>query len=203
MFVLALNVLLSFLLGSLSFAILVSHMLGLPDPRSYGSGNPGATNILRGGGKWAAFFTLLGDCLKGWLAVYVAQFLAIFCTLGSVITACSMVAVFAGHIWPIFFRFHGGKGVATAAGILLAIHPLLGVCTVCVWCIIAYFFKYSSLAALIATVFGTICVLLFVSDQYISFAMCCIATLIIRRHHENIKKLLAGQEKKIGAGGIK
>lgn len=189
----------SYLLGSVSFAIVVSHIMGLPDPRDYGSRNPGATNVLRSGKRWAAFFTLLGDGLKGWLSVAFAQFLSNFCEAGSLVIACGVVAVFIGHVYPIFFGFHGGKGVATAAGILLAISPILGIFTIGIWIFVAYFFGYSSLAALISTCFGVICVIFYSGASMVSLAMLLIGTILIVRHKKNIMNLLTGQEAKIGS----
>src|SRR5260370_4335826 len=137
----------AYLIGSISFAVVVSSAMGLADPRSYGSGNPGATNVLRTGNKLAAVLTLLGDACKGWLPVwFVVHFGARF-GLDSTAVALAAIAVFLGHLFPIFFKFQGGKGVATAAGVLLAINPVLGLATLLTWVIIAFFFRYSSLGA--------------------------------------------------------
>jgi len=142
----------AYLIGSISFAVVVSAAMGLADPRSYGSGNPGATNVLRTGNKLAAILTLLGDAFKGWLAVWLVVHFGARFGLDSTAIALAAIAVFLGHLYPVFFRFQGGKGVATAAGVLLAIHPALGLATLLTWLIIAFFFRYSSLAALVAAV---------------------------------------------------
>lgn len=189
----------SYLLGSLSFAIVVSYLMGLPDPRKYGSRNPGATNVLRTGQRWAALFTLLGDCLKGWFAVYATQFLSTFYEDGAILIAGSMLGVFLGHIWPLFFRFYGGKGVATAAGIFLAINPVLGLSLIGVWLAVAYFSGYSSLAALISTGFGVFYGILFFSEKAISIAIFTIGIILFLRHRKNIVNLLARKEAKIGS----
>src|SRR5438093_7343331 len=146
----------AYLIGSLSFAVIVSRAFSLPDPRTFGSGNPGATNVLRTGKKFAALFTLIGDGGKGWLAVFFAsRYAAEYGVDGTGVAACA-VAVFLGHIFPVFFRFKGGKGVSTAGGILLAINPCLGLATIATWFVIALFFPYSSLAALVSSVFAPI-----------------------------------------------
>src|ERR1700761_6269965 len=139
----------AYLIGSISFAVIVSSAMGLADPRSYGSKNPGATNVLRSGNKLAAVLTLLGDAFKGWLAVWLTQHYAARFGLDDAAIALAAIAVFIGHLYPVFFRFKGGKGVATAAGILLAIDPILGLATLATWLIVAFFIRYSSLAALI------------------------------------------------------
>src|SRR5438445_1477241 len=150
----ALTVLAAYCLGSVSFAIAVSRLMQLPDPRTYGSGNPGATNVLRTGKKLAALFTLIGDGGKGWLAVFLASRYAAEYGVDEMGVAACAVAVFLGHIFPVFFRFKGGKGVSTAGGILLAIDPWLGLATIATWIIIALFFRYSSLAAIVSAVFA-------------------------------------------------
>src|SRR5467141_93266 len=147
-------VLIAYLIGSLSFAIIVSRAFGFPDPRSYGSRNPGATNVLRTGKKLAALLTLIGDGGKGWLAMFLAARYATGYGVDAMGVAACAVAVFLGHIFPVFFRFKGGKGVSTAGGILLAIHPWLGLATIATWIIIALFFRYSSLAAIVSAVFA-------------------------------------------------
>ena len=147
-------ILIAYLIGSLSFAVIVTKAFGLPDPRTYGSGNPGATNVLRTGNKRAAVLTLIGDGAKGWLAVFLAQAFAWRFGVDDIGIAAAALAVFVGHLWPVFFRFQGGKGVATAAGILFAIDWRIGLGTLATWLIIAFFFRYSSLAALIASVFA-------------------------------------------------
>jgi acyl phosphate:glycerol-3-phosphate acyltransferase len=192
----------SYLIGSISFAVVVSHAMGLADPRSYGSGNPGATNVLRTGNKKAAILTLIGDAFKGWLPVWlVTQFGA---RLGldhlglETAIAMSAIAVFLGHLFPVFFRFQGGKGVATAAGVLLAIHPVLGLATLLTWLIIAFFFRYSSLAALVAAVFAPFFDVFLFGPSRISLAVLAMSLLLIWRHRANISKLLAGKESRIG-----
>ncbi|SAK76952.1 glycerol-3-phosphate acyltransferase PlsY [Caballeronia temeraria] len=192
----------SYLIGSISFAVVVSHAMGLADPRSYGSGNPGATNVLRTGNKKAAILTLIGDAFKGWLPVWiVAHFGARFGWDQAGIntaTALAAIAVFLGHLYPVFFRFQGGKGVATAAGVLLAIHPVLGLATLLTWLIIAFFFRYSSLAALVAAVFAPFFQVFLFGPSLISLAVLAMSLLLIWRHRANISKLLAGKESRIG-----
>jgi glycerol-3-phosphate acyltransferase PlsY len=188
----------AYLIGSLSFAVIVSKLMGLPDPHSYGSGNPGATNVLRTGKKAAALLTLVGDAGKGWFAVWLAQRVAADFSLNETTLAGVALAVFLGHLFPVFFRFQGGKGVATAAGILLAINMWLGLATLATWLIIAVFFRYSSLAALVASVFAPFYTFyLFGLTPYLPavFAMCL---LLIWRHRENITKLMNGTESKLG-----
>ena len=188
----------AYLIGSLSFAVIVSKLMGLPDPHSYGSGNPGATNVLRTGKKAAALLTLVGDAGKGWFAVWLAQRIALDFSFNETTLAGVALAVFLGHLFPVFFRFQGGKGVATAAGILLAINMWLGLATLATWLIIAVFFRYSSLAALVASVFAPFYTFyLFGLTPYLPavFAMCL---LLIWRHRENITKLMNGTESKLG-----
>ena len=144
----------AYLVGSLSFAVVVSRFMGLADPRTYGSNNPGATNVLRSGNKLAAALTLLLDAVKGWLPVWVAVHEGAAYGLGEGTVAMVALAAFAGHVWPVFFRFKGGKGVATAAGVLIGIQPLLGLATLATWLIVAYFSRYSSLAALASALFA-------------------------------------------------
>jgi glycerol-3-phosphate acyltransferase PlsY len=188
----------AYLIGSLSFAVIVSKLMGLPDPHSYGSGNPGATNVLRTGKKAAALLTLVGDAGKGWFAVWLAQRIALDFSFNETTLAGVALAVFLGHLFPVFFRFQGGKGVATAAGILLAINLWLGLATLATWLIIAVFFRYSSLAALVASVFAPFYTFyLFGLTPYLPavFAMCL---LLIWRHRENITKLMNGTESQLG-----
>ena len=188
----------AYLIGSLSFAVIVSKLMGLPDPHSYGSGNPGATNVLRTGKKAAALLTLVGDAGKGWFAVWLAQRVAADFSLNETTLAGVALAVFLGHLFPVFFRFQGGKGVATAAGILLAINLWLGLATLATWLIIAVFFRYSSLAALVASGFAPFYTFyLFGLTPYLPavFAMCL---LLIWRHRENITKLMNGTESQLG-----
>lgn len=188
----------AYLIGSISFAVVVSRVMGLADPRTYGSGNPGATNVLRSGNKKAAILTLLGDAAKGWLAVWLAQLLAPRFGVDEVGIALVVIAVFLGHLYPVFHRFAGGKGVATAAGILLAINVWLGLATLATWLIIAVFFRYSSLAALVSAVFAPFFYVLMFSFDWIAGAVALMAVLLIARHRANIAKLLAGKESRIG-----
>jgi len=188
----------AYLIGSISFAVVVSKAMGLPDPHTYGSGNPGATNVLRSGSKKAAVLTLLGDALKGWVAVWLAQKFGPAYGVDDTGIALVAAAVFLGHLFPVFFRFAGGKGVATAAGILFAIHPLLGAGTLATWLIIAFFFRYSSLAALIAAIFAPVFYVMMFGADVMAAAVLAIAVLLIARHRQNIAKLLAGKESRIG-----
>jgi glycerol-3-phosphate acyltransferase PlsY len=188
----------AYLIGSISFAVVVSAAMGLADPRSYGSGNPGATNVLRTGNKLAAILTLLGDAFKGWLAVWLVVHFGARFGLDSTAIALAAIAVFLGHLYPVFFRFQGGKGVATAAGVLLAIHPALGLATLLTWLIIAFFFRYSSLAALVAAVFAPFFQVFLFGPSRISLAVVAMSALLIWRHRGNISKLLNGQESRIG-----
>jgi len=190
----------AYLIGSLSFAVIVSRIFGLPDPRSYGSGNPGATNVLRTGKRAAAALTLIGDAGKGWLAVVLVQAMQQHFDLNPGVVAAAALAAFAGHLWPVFFRFQGGKGVATAAGIVLAIHPWLGIGTVVTWVLIFVFFRFSSLAALIAALFAPFAYVLLVEVDPMAAAVVSIAILLIWRHRANIERLLAGTEGRFGGG---
>jgi acyl phosphate:glycerol-3-phosphate acyltransferase len=190
--------LLAYGLGSISFAVLVSRAFGLPDPRSYGSGNPGATNVLRSGRKAAAILTLAGDGAKGWLAVYLA---ARFAEAGAVelTMAAAAFAVIVGHMYPVFFRFQGGKGVATALGVLLGLNVYLAAGTLATWLIIAFFFRISSLAALVSALFAPFATLILYNPRHPFFtAVVLIAGLLIWRHRSNIRNLLTGSEKRIG-----
>lgn len=190
--------LLAYLIGSLSFAVLVSRAMGLGDPRSYGSGNPGATNVLRSGNKGAALLTLVLDALKGFMPVWaVAAFGEPF-GLGEGTAAMVGVAAFLGHLWPVFFGFKGGKGVATAAGVLMALNPWLGLATLCTWLIMAYFFRYSSLAAIVSAVFAPFYQLLIWGPGPIAIAAGVMGLLLVWRHSANIQKLLDGTESKLG-----
>ncbi len=195
---------LSYLLGSLPFAVLVSRAMGLADPRSYGSGNPGATNVLRSGSKPAAALTLLLDGGKGWLAVWLAQRAAQAGWLEAAAVPLVALAVVLGHMWPLFLGFRGGKGVATAAGVLLAANPWLGLASVLTWLIVAVFFRYSSLAALAAAVFAPFYALLgqhlvWSLQPSLVVALGAISLLVIWRHQLNIRKLLRGEESRIGS----
>lgn len=192
-------VVLCYLIGSISFAVVVSATMGLSDPRSYGSGNPGATNVLRSGNKKAAVLTLIGDAFKGWFAVWLVKTLATRYGLSDIDVALAGIAVFLGHLWPIFFRFQGGKGVATAAGVLLAFNPLLGLAVLATWLLMAVVFRYSSLAALVAAIAAPFYDVLIVGPGRITGAIGLMSALLIWRHRKNIEKLFSGQESKIGS----
>lgn len=188
----------SYLIGSLSFAVIVSRVMGLNDPRTYGSGNPGATNVLRSGNKAAALLTLVCDALKGFVPVFVVDQFGARVGLGEGTTALVALAAFLGHLWPVFFRFQGGKGVATAAGVLLGINPWLGLATLATWLIVAAFFRYSSLAAIVAAVFAPFYQLLIWGGGPAAIAITVMGLLLLWRHSANIQKLLRGTESKIG-----
>ena len=196
--------LLAYLAGSISFAVIVSRLMHLDDPRNYGSGNPGATNVLRSGNKIAAALTLLFDGLKAFIPLWcVQEYGAEFGLEGGTVAAVAMAA-FLGHLFPVFFKFKGGKGVATAIGASFGIHPLLGVATGLTWLIIAYFFRYSSLAALVAAVFTPVYYLLcdgvaWRSEPAVTVALGLIAGLLLWRHRANIGRLINDTEPKIGA----
>lgn len=185
----------AYLLGSVPFAIISSKVFGLADPRSYGSGNPGATNVLRSGNKKAALLTLIGDALKGWLAVFLAQ----QAELSSALIGLVALAVFFGHLFPIFLKFKGGKGVATAAGVLLALNPVLGLAVLATWLLVAYVSRYSSLAALIAAGLAPVYSALMngVDGQFAVILLLGLA--LIAKHWQNLQRLMAGQESKIGS----
>lgn len=188
----------AYLIGSLSFAVIVSKLSGMDDPRTYGSGNPGATNVLRSGRKKAAALTLLGDALKGTAAVLLAKALWVPLALSTPTIALSALAALIGHMWPLFFGFKGGKGVATALGVLLALSwPTALVCAA-VWLVVAFGFRVSSLAALAATLFSPVAALLFMPYPSWTAATAAIAVLVLWRHKSNIQNLLAGREGKIG-----
>ncbi|MGV3653553.1 MAG: glycerol-3-phosphate 1-O-acyltransferase PlsY [Noviherbaspirillum sp.] len=189
----------AYLIGSISFAVVVSRAMGLADPRSYGSKNPGATNVLRSGNKKAAIATLAGDCLKGWLAVWLAQRFGPQVGVGEAGIALVALAAFLGHLWPVFFRFKGGKGVATALGVLLGLNVWLGLATLLTWLIIAYAFRYSSLAALIASLFAPFYYTLLFGPDVVLLAVVAMSVLLIYRHGKNIGNLLAGKESRIGS----
>jgi glycerol-3-phosphate acyltransferase PlsY len=193
-----LAILAAYLIGSVSFAVLVSRVFGLADPRSYGSGNPGATNVLRSGNKLAAVLTLVGDAVKGWLAVWLVQRYGPALGVGDWGIALSGLAVFLGHLYPVYFRFKGGKGVATAAGVILAFNPWLALATGVTWLIIAFFFRYSSLAALVAAVFAAFYSALGWGFDERFIALVVIAGFVIYRHQANIRNLMAGKERRFG-----
>ena len=188
----------AYLIGSVSFAVIVSAAMGLADPRSYGSKNPGATNVLRSGNKAAAILTLIGDAFKGWLPVWCVVHFGARYGLDDTSVAIASLAVFLGHLYPVFFRFKGGKGVATAAGVLLAINPILGVATLLTWLIVAFFTRYSSLAALAAAVFEPLFDGFLFGPHIIALAIVVMSSLLVWRHRGNIAKLMRGQESRIG-----
>ena len=188
----------AYLLGSIPFAIVVSKLFRLEDPRTFGSGNPGATNVLRTGNKLAAVLTLIGDCVKGWIPVGLAVQFDEKLALSDAGIALIAVAVFAGHLWPLFFRFKGGKGVATALGVLLGLNPILGLATLVTWIVVAYAFRYSSLAALIASVFAPFYYTLLFGPDVKLAAVALMSVLLIYRHRKNIANLLSGKESRIG-----
>ena len=195
--------LLAYLLGSLSFAVIVSAVMGLNDPRSYGSKNPGATNVLRSGNKVAAVATLLLDGLKGWLPVVLVKWFGADHGLGDGTVALVGLAAFLGHLYPVFFQFKGGKGVATAAGVLLGVSGFLGLATLMTWLIVAYFSRYSSLAALASAVFAPFFYLLgdrvvWYVDKGILVVLIAISVLLVYRHRQNMTKLIKGTETKLG-----
>lgn len=193
----------AYLIGSISFAVVVSKCMRLPDPYSYGSGNPGATNVLRTGNKLAAVLTLIGDALKGYLAVMLARLIlgdeSLTSTFQSWLLCGVVIAVFLGHLFPIFHDFKGGKGVATACGILFGINWILGVATLGTWIIVATFMRYSSLAALAAAVFGPIYFVFLFGFQPMGIALAAVCSLLIWRHRSNIQNLMNGTESRIGS----
>ena len=194
----------AYLIGSLSFAVIVSRAMGLKDPRTFGSKNPGATNVLRSGNKAAAFVTLLLDALKGFLPVFAVRWFGKDFGLDDGTVAMVGLAAFLGHLWPVFFKFHGGKGVATFIGVVFGVHPLLGLATGATWLIIAFFFRYSSLASLVSAAFAPAYYLLasgiqWYADASIAIALFVMAMLLAYRHRENINRLLQGKESRLGA----
>ena len=197
----------AYLIGSVSFAVVVSKCMRLPDPHSYGSGNPGATNVLRTGNKRAAVLTLLGDALKGFVAVVLARMIlgeeSLSSSLNSWILCGVVVAVFLGHLFPIFHGFSGGKGVATACGILFGINWILGMATLCTWIIVAKFMRYSSLAALAAAVFAPIYFVFLFGFHPMGIALLIVCALLIWRHRSNIHNLMNGTESRIGSKNTK
>jgi glycerol-3-phosphate acyltransferase PlsY len=194
----------AYLIGSLSFAVIVSRVMGLDDPRTYGSQNPGATNVLRSGNKTAAIATLLCDALKGYFPVLLVKWFGPDFGLDDRAVAWVAISAFIGHLWPVFFSFKGGKGVATAAGILFGVEPLLGLATLSTWVIVAFFFRYSSLAALAASLFAPAYylfgdLLAWQTSQAELLALAVMSALLLMRHKDNITRLVSGQETKIGA----
>jgi glycerol-3-phosphate acyltransferase PlsY len=194
----------AYLIGSLSFAVIVSRLMGLSDPRSYGSKNPGATNVLRSGSKKAAVLTLLLDGVKGWLPVAWVAWQGAAFGLGEGTVAAVGLAAFLGHLYPVFFRFQGGKGVATAAGVLLGVHWLLGLAVLLTWLLVAYLSRYSSLAALVSALSAPAFYLLgdrgpWYTDRSVLAMLVLMSVLLIWRHRQNIGKLIRGEESRIGA----
>ena len=194
----------AYLIGSLSFAVIVSRVMGLNDPRTYGSKNPGATNVLRSGSKAAAVVTLLLDAAKGWLPVALVRWFGEPYGLGDGTVALVALGAFLGHLYPVFFRFQGGKGVATALGVLVGIDWLLGLATAATWLIIAFFFRYSSLASLAAALFAPVYYLMaggvaWSMDKRILAAISVMAMLLFWRHRENIQRLIEGKESRLGS----
>lgn len=191
-------IVIAYLIGSVSFAVIVSKFSGLADPRTYGSKNPGATNVLRSGNKKAAIFTLLGDALKGTLAVALAYHFQDQLGFSSNDIAWVGLAAFIGHLYPVFFKFEGGKGVATALGVLIGLNWILGLATAITWLVIAFFFRYSSLAALISALFAVFYNVLLFGINGQALAIAIMSGLLVYRHKQNIANLIAGKESKIG-----
>ena len=191
---LAVSIFLAYLLGSISFGVLASWIFKLPDPRTYGSRNPGATNVLRSGKKAAAVLTLLGDAGKGWLAVALAQHFAPVLGFGGGAIAAVALAVFLGHLFPVFLRFQGGKGVATALGIFLGFNPWMGLLAVAIWITVAAIWRISSLSALAAAALAPIYAVFFLGFDARTLAILVISLLLIWRHKSNIDNLIAGTE---------
>ncbi|MDD5241327.1 MAG: glycerol-3-phosphate 1-O-acyltransferase PlsY [Sulfuricella sp.] len=191
-------VLAAYLIGSVSFAVVTSKLFGLPDPRTFGSKNPGATNVLRTGKKLAAALTLLGDGAKGWLAVFLALRLAPGYGLSDLAIAAAAVAVFLGHVYPVFFGFHGGKGVATVLGILLALNPWLGLAALATWLLVAVIWRISSLSALVAAALTPLYAWLLLESGVLIAAVGVLSLLLMWRHKSNIRNLLSGKEGSIG-----
>lgn len=194
----------AYLIGSLSFAVVVSRAMGLSDPRTYGSKNPGATNVLRSGSKKAAVLTLLLDALKGWLPVFLVKGWGEAFGLGDGTVALVGLAAFLGHLWPVFFRFVGGKGVATAAGVIFGFEPWLGLASMLTWAIVAYAFRYSSLASIVTAIFAPAFYLFghhvaWNAPNVMIISLAAMGLLLVWRHAENINRLIAGKESKLGA----
>ena len=201
----ALAVIAAYLVGSLSFAVIVSRAMGLSDPRTFGSKNPGATNVLRSGSKAAAVVTLVLDAVKGWLPVVLVRWFGAPYGLEEGTVALVGLAAFLGHLWPVFFHFEGGKGVATALGVLLGISGWLGLATMATWAIVAFFFRYSSLASLASAVFAPMFYLLgggvvWYAERSITAAIVAMSALLFWRHRENMGRLIQGTESRLGQG---
>lgn len=191
----AVFILIAYLCGSINFAIVLSKLAGLPDPRSQGSGNPGATNVLRYGGKKLALLVILGDALKGFVPVFVAK----LCHVHDIALSWVALAAVLGHMFPLFFRFQGGKGVATTLGAILGLSWLIGLAIIVTWLLVAMLFRFSSLASLIAVIALPIYIVMWSDSAYI-IPMLLLALIVIIRHRANIRRLLTGQEPRIGKG---
>jgi glycerol-3-phosphate acyltransferase PlsY len=196
--------LVAYLIGSLSFAVVVSRFMGLSDPRTYGSKNPGATNVLRSGSKKAAILTLALDAVKGWLPVVAVKWWGEAYGLGDGTVALVGLAAFLGHLWPVFFRFQGGKGVATAAGVIIGFEPWLGLAALLTWVVVAYAFRYSSLASIVTAVFAPALYLFghqvaWNAPTTMILSLTLMGLLLVWRHADNINRLIAGKESKLGA----
>jgi len=196
--VIAPSLALAYLIGSIPFAVVVSWLMRLPDPRTYGSSNPGATNVLRSGNKIAALLTLLGDAAKGWAAVFLFHQFAPRFGLDPVLVAPVALVVFLGHVFPLWLRFKGGKGVATAIGVLLGLHLWLGLSTAAVWLSVVMLSRYSSLGALVAAAFAPLATYYWFSWGAVTWAVTLMSLILMWRHHANIQKLLRGEESRIG-----
>ena len=197
----------AYLLGSLTFAVFVCKLLGIPDPRTFGSKNPGSSNVLRSGSKLAALLTLLLDALKGFIPVLLVKLYGEFYGLGAGTMALVGLAAFFGHLYPVFFKFKGGKGVATAAGVILAVSWPLGLATLGTWLIIAYFFRYSSLAALVAAAFAPVYYLMgdgvaWSAETPLTAALIVMSAMLVYAHRENITRLLKGTESRLGKKAV-
>ena len=190
--------LIAYLLGSVSFAVIASWLFRLPDPRTYGSKNPGATNVLRSGKKAAAILTLLGDAGKGWLAVVLAQYFMQSWNLPGGVVAVVALAVFLGHVFPIFLRFQGGKGVATAVGVLLGLNLWIGLLAIITWVLVVMIWRISSLSALVAALLAPVNALIFIGFDVNTLAILIMSLILIWRHKSNIINLVAGKESRIG-----
>jgi acyl phosphate:glycerol-3-phosphate acyltransferase len=188
----------AYLLGSISFAVVVSFLMGMKDPRTYGSGNPGASNVLRSGNKLAAILTLVGDALKGWLAVYLAKYFEQAYNLGPVTIGLVGLAAFLGHLFPIYHQFAGGKGVATAAGVLLALDYRLGLAALAVWLLLAFTVKISSVASMAAALVAPIVYVSLFGMDIIALSIGVMSVLLVWKHSANIARLIAGKEPKFG-----
>jgi acyl phosphate:glycerol-3-phosphate acyltransferase len=191
-----------YLIGSISFAVLISRLMGLSDPRSYGSGNPGATNVLRSGNKLAAILTLMLDLLKGYAPVLLVQLYGERYQLGEGSAALVGLGAFLGHLWPLFFRFKGGKGVATAAGVILGLNPWLGAATLLAWLVVVYFSRYVSLASMAAATFAPVLQMLVWGGGPVVGVLVLMGLLLVWRHEANLRKLLRGTESRLGQKAV-